>query len=103
MLDTSRSLRLKGNFFARPDWFRTDVTRGVTRNPLGERVCTLTSDFLLGFRDAMIYECGPAASAVLKSAGKRWGGQFAHRLDKAVKEFYGTPGGNCSAACRSPC
>ncbi len=91
MFDTSRVVRLKGNLFSRSDWFRTDVTKGVTRTPDGERICSLSGDFLLGFRDAMIYECGPAYGTVLKGAGRRWGGTFMQRLDKLAKAHYEVP------------
>jgi predicted hydrocarbon binding protein len=84
-------LRLKGNYFADPEFFRTDVTKGVTRTPTGTRVCALPSDFLLGFRDAVIYECGRGYRTVLKAAGKRWGTQFAKRLDRELTAHYGSP------------
>lgn len=83
--------RLKGNYFADPEFFRTDVTTGVTRTPTGTRVCALPADFLLGFRDAVVYECGRSYRAVLKAAGKRWGAQFAKRLDRELTAFYQAP------------
>ncbi len=83
-------LRLKGNPFARQDYFRTDVAKGVTRTPSGQRVCTLPSEFLLGFRDALIYECGKAYRKVLKAAGRRWGGQYATRFDRDLVDRYST-------------
>lgn len=85
------SLRLKGNYFGDPEYFRTDVTKGVTRTPTGVRVCTLPSDFLLGLRDAVIYECGRSYRPVLKAAGHRWGTQFIKRLDRELTAFYQTP------------
>jgi predicted hydrocarbon binding protein len=84
-------LRLKGNYFADPEFFRTDVTAGVTRTPTGTRVCALPSEFLLGFRDAVIYECGRSYRAVLKAAGRRWGAQFAKRLDRELTAHYQSP------------
>jgi len=81
-------LRLKGNFFADPEFFRTDVTKGVTRTPTGTRICTLPSDFLLGLRDALIYECGRSYRPVMKAAGKRWGTQFAKRLERELTTFF---------------
>lgn len=84
-------LRLKGNFFADPEFFRTDVTRGVTRTPTGTRICTLPSDFLLGFRDALVYECGAGYRPVMKAAGKRWGTQFIKRLDRELTAYYQAP------------
>jgi len=84
-------LRLKGNFFADPEFFRTDVTKGVTRTPTGTRICTLPSDFLLGLRDAVIYECGRSYRPVMKAAGKRWGLQFAKRLERELTAFYQSP------------
>lgn len=83
-------MRFKGNLFAHPDYFHTDVAKGTTRTPAGTRVCTLTGDFLLGFRDALIYECGQSYRKVMKSAGARWGKQFAPRFDKELASTYGT-------------
>jgi len=81
-------VRFKGNLFARPDYFTTDVMLGATRTPSGSRVCALTSDFLLGFRDAVIYECGDAYRSVMKNCGRRWGKEFARRFDKEMAGFY---------------
>jgi len=83
-------LRLKGNIFADPEYFRTDVAKGVTRTPGGTRMCTLPSDFLLGLRDAIIYECGGSHRSITKAAGKRWGTQFAKRLDRELTAHYGS-------------
>ena len=91
------ALRLKGNYFARPDFFLTDVGKGVTRTPAGQRVCALPGDFLLGFRDAALYECGKAYRPVLKSAGRRWGATFAKRFDKELAAFYAAPLGSLAA------
>lgn len=84
-------LRLKGNYFADPEFFRTDVTKGVTRTPAGTRICTLPSEFLIGFRDALIYECGGSYRQIMKSTGRRWGTQFAKRLERELSSFYQTP------------
>ena len=84
-------VRLKGNLFARPDYFTTDVSKGATRTPTGTRVCALTSDFLLGFRDALVYECGGAFRSVMKSCGKRWGRTFVGRFEKELSVHYQTP------------
>jgi predicted hydrocarbon binding protein len=84
-------VRLKGNPFARPDYFTTDVTKGATRTPGGTRVCTLTSDFLLGFRDALVYECGKSFRPVMKSCGVRWGKTFIGRFEKEITALYQTP------------
>lgn len=62
-------IRIKGNYFAEPNYFRTDVKTGLCRTPSGQRICTLPPDFLLGLRDALIYECGKSYRQVLKSAG----------------------------------
>jgi predicted hydrocarbon binding protein len=80
--------RLKGNLFADPEYFRTDVTKGVTRTPTGTRMCSLPSDFLLGLRDALIYECGRSYSSVMKASGKRWGVQFIKRIDREMTTHY---------------
>ncbi len=84
-------LRFKGNFFADPEFFRTDVTKGVTKTPTGCRIITLPSEFLIGFRDALIYECGGSYRQIMKSTGRRWGTQFAKRLERELSSFYQTP------------
>jgi predicted hydrocarbon binding protein len=84
-------VRLRGNLYARPDYFTTDVTKGATRTPSGVRVCTLTGDFLLGFRDALVYECGKSYRAVMKACGRRWGATFVARFDKEITTAYQTP------------
>ena len=71
--DEGGSVRMRGKLYARPDYFQTDVTRGVTLTPGGSRSCALSEDFLLGFRDAILYECGSAHHDVLHSAGAGWG------------------------------
>jgi predicted hydrocarbon binding protein len=84
-------IRLKGNYFAEPYYFRTDVTTGVCRTPSGQRICTLPPDFLLGLRDALIYECGKSYRQVLKSAGRRWGTQWIKRIDRELSTYYQVP------------
>jgi predicted hydrocarbon binding protein len=85
---TGFTLRLKGNIYARPDFFKTDVKKGVTRSAFGTRMCALTSDFLLGFRDALIYECGRSFAPVLKACGRRWGEVFIRRFDRELSQVY---------------
>lgn len=84
-------VRLKGNYFANPDFFCTDVTKGVTRSPTGTRFCTLPTEFLLGLRDAVLYECGRSYRTVLKTAGKRWGSQFIRRFERELTTYYQAP------------
>lgn len=84
-------VRLKGNLFARPDYFRTNVVTGATRTPSGTRVCALTSDFLLGFRDALVYECGKSFRPIMKACGRRWGTTFVARFVKELAMAYQTP------------
>jgi len=79
----------RGNFFNEKDWLKTNVKRGVTRNRAGTRMLSLSSDFLIGLRNALQFECGKAADAVLHTAGKKWGLQFAIRLEKELSDFYG--------------
>ncbi len=91
MKPSEPQVRLKGNLFARPDYFRSDVTNGSTRTASGARVCTLTSDFLLGFRDALVYECGKSFRPVMLACGKRWGRTFIARFEKELATAYQTP------------
>lgn len=81
----------RGNYFAEREYLKTDVKRGVTRNRAGTRILTLTSDFLIGLRNALVFETGKAADAVMKTAGKKWGRGFAGRIDKELTAFYGRP------------
>ncbi|MDW8244631.1 MAG: hypothetical protein RMJ88_15600 [Thermogemmata sp.] len=90
-MSNQASIRLKGNFFADPEFFRTDVTKGVTRTPTGTRICTLPPEFLIGLRDALIYECGKSYRQIMKVAGRHWGVQFAKRLERELTTFYQTP------------
>lgn len=96
-------LRIRPNPYARPDYFTTDVARGATRTPRGVRVCALTNDFLVGFRDAVIFESGKAYRRVLKSCGRRWGVQFMKRFDADVAAHYQTPLAELSAGVVHAC
>lgn len=87
----NESIRLKGNYYARADYFNTDVAKGVTRTPNGTRICAVADDFLVGFRTAIMYECGPAYRLVLKTAGKRWGEKFIARMEQELTAYYGGP------------
>jgi predicted hydrocarbon binding protein len=80
-----------GNFYAEGLYCETDVRRGVTRARNGTRLCCLTTDFLLGFRRAIIDECGPAADLVFHSCGKKWGAFAARRFDQDMQDFAGKP------------
>lgn len=84
-------LLFPGNYYAEGSYLKTDVARGVTRNRSGTRICVLSEDFLRGFRKAITDECGPAADAVFKSCGRRWGRQFAVRFEKELSDFHGRP------------
>ncbi len=90
-MESNGTSGLHGNFFARGDYLRTDVVRGVARNRMGTRMVSLTCDFLLGFRRALEDECGPAASTVLASCGRKWGVLLAKRFAKEMGEFYQQP------------
>jgi predicted hydrocarbon binding protein len=82
---------MRGNYFGDDSYLTTDVRTGVTRNRAGTRIITLTQDFLLGLRNALVTECGPAADLVLKTCGKTWGRQFAVRMENELSEFYSAP------------
>ncbi|MBY0522997.1 MAG: hypothetical protein K2R98_06345 [Gemmataceae bacterium] len=85
----SDDILFRGNLYAEGIYAKTDVVKGVTRNRLGTRLCSLSEDFLLGMRRAIVDECGSAADAVFKSCGKRWGALLARRFEKEMSEFYG--------------
>ncbi len=78
-----------GNYFAEGVYAKTDVRRGVTRNRAGARLVYLTSDFLTGFRRAILDECGPAADVVFKTCGRKWGGFLAKQFDRELSAFLG--------------
>ncbi|VTR98400.1 V4R domain-containing protein [Tuwongella immobilis] len=84
-------LRLKGNYYAQPGFFTTDPATGVTRTPTKSRICAVTNDFVTGFRDAVIFECGKSYRRVLKAVGRRWGVQFIKRFDTEISAYYQTP------------
>lgn len=84
-------LTFRGNFYAEGSYAKTNVAKGVTRNRVGTRLCALTEDFLLGMNQAITDECGPAAAAVFKSCGKKWGALQARRFEQEMSEFYGKP------------
>jgi predicted hydrocarbon binding protein len=77
------------DFYAEGDYLKTDIPRGVTRNRLGTRICSLSQDFLLGMRKAIVDECGSAADEVFKSCGRRWGDLLARRFEKEMTEYHG--------------
>lgn len=81
----------RGNYFAESRYVSTDVATGVMRNRAGSRIVVLTVEFLVGFRRAILDECGQAADAVFKSCGRRWGQLFAKRFEREMTEFYARP------------
>lgn len=81
----------RGNYFARPGFFDCDCNTGVMRNPAGRRVLALTDDFIVGLRDALDVECGPAAAAVLATCGRTYGEGFGRQLDTELSQFHGAP------------
>ncbi|HMO36027.1 MAG TPA: hypothetical protein PKA06_08290, partial [Gemmatales bacterium] len=83
--------RLLKNYYSRADYFRHDINKGTIRTPTGERICALTSDFLLGFHKAVEFECGKATPLVFKTAGKRWGKQFTERFERDLSAHYRVP------------
>jgi predicted hydrocarbon binding protein len=80
-----------GNFYAEGTYCHTDVRRGVTRTRTGVRLVTLTTDFLVGFRRAIVDECGPAADTVFAACGRKWGGFLAKRFETEMEAFHGRP------------
>ncbi|MGL6074576.1 MAG: V4R domain-containing protein [Fimbriiglobus sp.] len=89
--ETASYIRLLNGYFSRPDYFHADVEKGTIRTPAGTRMCTLSDDFLLGFRSALIFECGKAGDRVFKRCGFRWGQAFIQRFDREISEHYGVP------------
>jgi len=79
------------NYFAERHFIKTNPKTGVARNRSGTRMLSLTTDFLIGLRKAMIAECGPAANLDFRSSGRKWGEMFAKRFDKEMSDFYQQP------------
>ena len=95
--ETASYIRLVHGYFSRPDYFKADVEKGTIRTPTGTRMCALTDDFLLGFRTALMFECGKAGDRVFKKCGFRWGTAFIERFDRELSEHYGVPARDMSA------
>jgi predicted hydrocarbon binding protein len=86
-MDTATTNR--GDYFADDDYTRTDVAAGVAHDRAGTRLVGLTEDFLTALYQTLAAECGPAAVAVLKAAGRDWGVHWAQRLATELGEFHG--------------
>jgi len=95
--ETASYIRLVNGYFSRPDYFAADVEKGTISTPTGTRICALTDDFLLGFRSALMFECGKAGDRVFKKCGFRWGTAFIERFDRELSEHYGVPARDMSA------
>ncbi|MDF1664327.1 MAG: hypothetical protein P1V97_21355 [Planctomycetota bacterium] len=80
---------VRADYFSETDYFKTDIVLGVTTNGSGKRVISLSEDFLSGFREALVDECGPAANEVLYSCGRMTGDMVGIRLANEVAEHYG--------------
>lgn len=81
---------MSGSFFgARPSFVAATTSDGILRDLTGARVVALVDDFILGFRTALVEECGPAAAEVLQHCGKRFGQQTAEVTEQALEAHYG--------------
>jgi hypothetical protein len=100
---TASYVRILNGYFTRPDYFTADVEKGTIRTPTGVRTCALTDDFLLGFRSALVFECGKASDRVFKSCGRKWGVSFVERFDRELGEYYGVPVRDLSAGIVEKC
>lgn len=81
----------RGNYFAEAHYTKANVSTGVINNRAGTRLCVLTNDFMLGFRKALIHECGPASDLVFHQCGRQWGEKFGARLAEELSNFYEQP------------
>lgn len=79
---------VQADCFSETDYFKTDIALGVTTNKSGKRIISLSEDFLSGFREALVDECGPAANEVLYSCGRMTGDMVGLRLSNEVAEQY---------------
>ena len=77
------------NYFNESEYFHADPATGVITNRAGKRIVCLTNDFLQGFHDALVEECGPAAPLVLYSCGKATGDMVGRRLQTELTDHYG--------------
>jgi len=75
------------NYFSK-GYINHDTAAGVITNRGGSRLCFLSEDFLIGFKEALVEETGDAYNIVFKTCGKYWGELFIKRLSKEVETFY---------------
>ncbi|MGL6076461.1 MAG: V4R domain-containing protein [Fimbriiglobus sp.] len=80
-----------GNYFAEGFYTQTDTRRGVITNRAGARLCCLTTDFLSGFRRAVLKSRGEQANQVFQSCGTKWGFFMAQRLNDEMIQYRGQP------------
>ncbi len=83
-------MRLRNNYFGE-SYLSLDVRDGILHNPAGTRLITLSEDFLLGFRKALIEETGQAHHIVFETCGQTWGENMVRRLEKEISEYYDCP------------
>jgi len=103
MTSATSYVRLMNGYYSRSDYFTADLEKGTIRTPVGTRICSLTDDFLRGFRSAVQFECGKATDRVFKSGGKRWGATFVDRFDRELTEHFGVPLQDMSAGIVERC
>lgn len=69
------------NYFRDPNFLQLDVKAGVIRTKAGTRMIGVNEDFLKGFVAAVEYECGPAATVVLRKCGAHFGKRLGERFE----------------------
>lgn len=83
-------MKLRGNYFD-DNYLSFDVRDGMLHNPSGTRLITLTEDFLLGFRKALLEETGQAHHVVFETCGRTWGENMVRRLEQELSSYYDAP------------
>lgn len=81
----------RGSFFGEQPYLVASCSDGILRNRVGHRLVALNDDFILGFREALLEECGPAAAEVMYSCGVRFGALTGAYVESAIGEHIGQP------------
>ena len=79
----------RNNYFTEIDFFDYDLDTGIIRDRNGNRIVSLTNDFLLGFWKGLIEECEhEGAHFILHKCGTIWGKRYAKRIEQDLEKFY---------------
>jgi predicted hydrocarbon binding protein len=77
------------NYFAKGDYYKWDMGKGVLKERGGARVMAFPQEFSIGLIAGLVEECGEAWPIVMQSCGAFWGKRQMERLDKELSTFHG--------------